>query len=466
VGITGTLEPLVLRRGDQSLSLQPRDDFVAWTKRHVAEVALRDSELVFVGYGVEAPEAQWDDFKGVDLAGKTMVVLIGDPPVPDPTDPARLDPKTFGGAAMTYYGRWVYKLDVGAARRAAGVLIVHETGPAGYGFSVVQGRLGEQFDLRAADDNVGRPAVEGWLTLEKARALFALAGKDLDVLKRGAATRAFRPVPLGVTASTRIRNVLRPVNSRNVAGRLDGSDPHLKDEHVVFTAHWDHFGIGPAIDGQTVRHGALDNATGVAGLLEIARVFAATSPRPPRSLLFLSVTAEEQLLLGSEFYVREPLVPLEKTLAVLNFEMMNVYGRTSDLTVYGLGASDLDDYLAEAAKRQGRAVRPDPAPEQGWFYRSDHFPFARQGVPALWAGGGDQFVGKPVDHGKRMRDEYVANRYHKPLDVVRPEWEMEGVADDLQVYYDVASRVAHAARWPEWKPGAEFKARRDRMLGR
>jgi Zn-dependent M28 family amino/carboxypeptidase len=220
------------------------------------------------------------------------------------------------------------------------------------------------------------------------------------------------------------------------------------------------------VDGQTIRHGALDNATGVAGLLEMARGFAAAPVRPPRSLLFLSVTAEEQLLLGSEHYVRQPLVPLEKTLAVLNFEMMNVYGRTSDLTVYGLGASELDDYLGEAAKRQGRAVRPDPAPEAGWYYRSDHFPFARQGVPALWAGGGDRFVGKPADHGTRMRDEYTANRYHKPLDIVRPEWEMEGVADDLQIYYDVAWRVARAARWPEWKPGAEFKAKRDRMLGR
>jgi Zn-dependent M28 family amino/carboxypeptidase len=466
VGITATHEPLVFRRADRSLALQPKDDFVAWTKRHVAEATLQDSELVFVGYGVEAPEAQWDDFKGVDLAGKTMVVLIGDPPVPDPADPGRLDPKVFGGPAMTYYGRWVYKLDAGAARRAAGVLIVHETATAGYGFSVVQGRLGELFDLRAADDNVGRPAVEGWLTIEKARELFARSGRDFDALKREAATRAFRPVALGVTASTRIRNQLRQVDSRNVAGRLEGSDPTLKGEHVVFTAHWDHFGVGTPIDGQTIRHGALDNATGVAGLLEMARVFAAAPVRPPRSLLFLSITAEEQLLLGSEHYVRQPLVPLEKTLAVLNFEMMNVYGRTSDLTVYGLGASELDDDLSEAAKRQGRAVRPDPAPEAGWYYRSDHFPFARQGVPALWAGGGDRFVGKPADHGTRMRDEYTANRYHKPLDIVRPEWEMEGVADDLQIYYDVAWRVARAARWPEWKPGAEFKAKRDRMLGR
>ncbi len=466
VGVRATLEPLTFRKGASQLVLAPKDDFVAWTKRHVPETTLHDSDLVFVGYGVEAPEAGWDDFKGVDLTGKTMVVLIGDPPVPDPADPSRLDPKTFGGRAMTYYGRWIYKFDVGAARKAAGVLIVHETGPAGYGFSVVQGRLGEVFDLRAADNNAGRPAVEGWITLDRAREVFAFAGQDFDALKRQAATRAFRPVPLGVTASTHIVNALRPIDSRNVIGRLEGSDPALKDEHVVFTAHWDAFGRAAPINGETIRHGALDNATGVAGLLEMARVFASATSKLPRSLLFVAVTAEEQGLLGSEFYVREPVVPLEKTLAVLNFEMLNIYGRTSDLTVYGLGSSDLDDYLAEAAARQGREVRPDPAAEQGWFYRSDHFPFARQGVPATWAAGGDQFIGKAPDHGARVRGEYVANRYHTPFDVVRPAWELEGVTDDLQIYYEVASRVGRASTWPTWKPGAEFKAKRDAMLRR
>ncbi len=247
VGITATLDPLVFRSGARTLSLAPKDDFVAWTKRHVPETSLRESELVFVGYGVEAPEASWDDFKGVDLAGKTMVVLIGDPPVPDPTDPSRLDPKTFNGSAMTYYGRWIYKFDVGAARRAAGVIIVHEAA-AGYGFNIVQGRLGELFDLRAADNNAGRPALEGWITLDRARELFAMAGKDFDALKHEASTRAFRPVPLGVTASARIRNVLRPVDSRNVIGRLAGSDPARAPEHVAFTAHWDAFGLGAPVD--------------------------------------------------------------------------------------------------------------------------------------------------------------------------------------------------------------------------
>jgi Zn-dependent M28 family amino/carboxypeptidase len=366
---------------------------------------------------------------------------------------------------MTYYGRWTYKYDIGAAKKAAGVLIVHETGPAGYGFSIVQGRLAEQFDLRADDKNMGRSAVEGWVTLDAARALFAMAGQDFDALKRKAATREFTPVPLGVTATLSIANRLRPVDSRNVVGKLEGSDPKLRDECVVFTAHWDHFGHGSQINGETIRHGALDNATGVAGLLEVARLFGASPQRPPRTLLFLSVTAEEQGLLGSEYYVRNPVVPLARTLAVLNFEMLNVYGRTSDLTVYGLGASDMDDYLREAAAGQRREVRPDPSPEQGWFYRSDHFPFARAGVPAVWAGGGDRYIGKDPGYGRRMADEYVANRYHKPADVVRPEWDLAGAVDDLRVYAEVARAVAGAVRYPAWKPGAEFAGARAKSLG-
>jgi Zn-dependent M28 family amino/carboxypeptidase len=443
-----------------------RDEVVAWTKRAVPAVTLDRSELVFVGYGVEAPEQQWDDYKGIDLAGKTMVVLVGDPPVPDPEDPTRLDPRVFGGPAMTWYGRWVYKYDAGAARKAAGVLIVHETGPAGYPFSIVQGRLSEQFDLRAPDHNVGRPAVEGWITLDAARTLFAMAGQDFDALKRRAVSRDFRPVPLGLTASMTIGNALRPVDSRNVVARLAGSDPALRDEHVVLTAHWDHFGHGSPVNGETIRHGAVDNATGVAGLLETARLLSRATPRPRRPVLLLSVTAEEQGLLGSEYYVRHPLVPLEKTLAVLNFEMMNVYGRTRDLIVYGLGASDLDDRIREAAARQQRALRPDPVAEQGLFYRSDHFPFARAGVPATWVGGGDDYVGKPAGYAQRVREEWLTSRYHKPADRVWPDWDLAGAMEDLQVYAEVALEVANGARYPEWRPGAEFKAARDAMLTR
>jgi Zn-dependent M28 family amino/carboxypeptidase len=464
IGITGELSPLTLRKGSTERVLRPREDFVAWTKRAVETTALDGSELVFVGYGVEAPEVGWDDYKDVDLTGKTMVVLVGDPPVPDPADSLRLDPKVFGGPAMTYYGRWVYKYEMGAARKAAGVLIVHETATAGYGFSIVQGKLLEQFDVQTPDRNAGRPAVEGWITRDSAHALFALAGQDFEELKREAATRAFRPVPLGITASVSVRNTLRSVDSRNVIGKLEGSDPQRRGEYVLFTAHWDHFGAGPEIDGGVFRHGAVDNATGVAGLLEVARAFAAMRPRLPRTLLFLSVTAEEQGLLGSEYYVRNPVVPLEKTLAVLNLEMLNVYGRTADLTVYGLGASDLDDLARDAAAAQGRELRPDPTPEQGWYYRSDHFPFARQGVPAWWGGGGSRYIGKPSDYARKVREEYVANRYHKPADVVRPEWDLSGAMQDLEVYFAMALAVARAETYPAWKPGAEFRAVREQML--
>lgn len=464
VSSAATLSPLTVTGKGRPQQFAVRDDFVAWTRRQVEDTGIAGSELVFVGYGVEAPEFAWDDFKGADLTGKTMVVLVGDPPVPDPDDPSRLDPKVFGGPAMTYYGRWTYKLDTGAAKRAAGVLIVHETGPAGYDFSIVQGRLAELFDLRAEDRNMGRPAVEGWVTLDAARRIFAMAGHDFEAMKARALRRDFVPVPLGVRADLRIANRLRPIDSRNVVGRLEGGDPALRDECVVFTAHWDHFGHGSPIDGETIRHGAVDNATGVAGLLEMARLFGAAAQRPPRTLLFVSVTAEEQNLLGSEYYVQHPIVPLARTLAVLNFEMLNVYGRTSDLTVYGLGASDLDDYLRQAAATQQRELRPDPAPEQGWFYRSDHFPFARAGVPATWAGGGDRYIDRDAGYGKRMRDEYVANRYHKPADVVRPEWDLAGAMEDLQIYASVGWAVAHAGQYPAWKPGAEFAAAREQSL--
>jgi Zn-dependent M28 family amino/carboxypeptidase len=464
IGITGVPSRLTFRKAATRKVLEPKDDFVAWSKRAVETNSLTESELVFVGYGVHAPDIGWDDYEGVDLTGKTMVVLVGDPPVRDPSDPSRLDPSMFAGEAMTYYGRWPYKFEMGAEKKAEGVLIVHETEPAGYGFAVVQGRLAELFEIRSPDGNMGRAAIEGWITLDRARELFELAGHDFEQLKQRAATREFKPVPLGVTASVSVRNTMRNVDSRNVLGRLEGADATLKDECVVFTAHWDHLGVGPAIDGETVRHGAVDNALAVAGLIELGRTYSAQTARPKRTLLFLAVTAEEQLMLGSGYYAQNPVYPLERTLAVLNLEMPNVYGKTSDLTVYGLGASDLDDYAREAAAQQGRVLKADPAPEQGWYYRSDHFPFAKAGVPAMWAGGGDDYVGKPPDYGRRVREEYVANRYHKPADKVRDDWDLSGAIEDFQVYFSIGSRVASAERYPEWKPGAEFRARREQML--
>jgi len=470
VGITPAPAPLTItgggagQAGAAPMTLAWRDDVVAWTRRVTDEVKVDASELVFVGYGVQAPEYTWDDYKGVDVAGKTLVMLVNDPPVPDPAAPAALDAKTFGGRAMTYYGRWTYKYEIGATHKAAAVLIVHETGPAGYPFAVVQGKTGEQFTFVTPGKNMDRAAIEGWITLDQAKALFARAGQDFDRLKAQAATRAFRPVPLGLTASMTIRNTLRRVDSQNVVARLEGSDPAARDEHVVFTAHWDHFGVGEPINGDRIYNGARDNATGTAALLEMARAFTQLPTAPRRSILFLSVTAEEQGLLGSEYYAAQPLYPLAKTLADINMDALNVTGRTKDLVVIGLGASQLDDYARAAAREQGRTLKPDAEPEKGFYYRSDHFNFAKVGVPALNTDEGVDFVGRPASFGIEVRERYTNERYHKPSDEVTPDWDLSGLAEDVQLLFAVGYRVAQADTYPAWSPGNEFKAIRDAQL--
>jgi Zn-dependent M28 family amino/carboxypeptidase len=464
VGITPSpTRQLTVAGGGKSRTFKWRDEMVAWT-RHVADTAgLDSSELVFVGYGVTAPEYDWDDFKGIDVKGKTIVVLVNDPQVPDPADPSRLDARVFNGNAMTYYGRWTYKYEEAARRGAAGALIIHETGPAGYPYAVVQGFLGERFDLVTPDKNMSRSNIEGWLSLDAAKALLKMAGQDFDALKKQAVTREFKPVPLGLTASIAIRNKLRTVDSRNVLAKLEGSDPALRDEYVVYTSHWDHLGVGEPVDGDRIYNGALDNASGTATLLEMARAFTQIEPGPKRSILFLFVTAEEQGLLGSQYYAVTPVYPLEKTVANINIDGINQWGRTKDVTVIGMGASDLDDYLRDAATEQGRTLRPDPEPEKGFYYRSDHFNFAKQGVPALYIDSGVEFVDKPADYGQKKREEYTADDYHKPSDEIKPDWDLTGAVEDAQLLIAVGLRVANADRMPEWKPGNEFKAKRDAM---
>ncbi len=464
VGITAAPAPLVLKKGSETVQLKWKDDVVAWTKHVAPEAGIDGSELVFVGYGVVAPEYNWDDYKGLDVTGKTLVMLVNDPPVPDPSNPDQLDPKTFGGKAMTYYGRWTYKYEIGAQKGAAGVLIVHETGPAGYPFAVVQGNLGEKFDLVTPDKNMGRAAIEGWVTLDSAKNLFKMAGQDFEALKAQAATRDFKPVPLGVTASMTLHNRLRTIDSRNVVAKVEGSDPALRDEYVVYTAHWDHLGVGQPINGDRIYNGAKDNAIGVAGLLEIARAYTRLPTRPKRSMLFLSVTAEEQGLLGSQYYATTPIYPLAKTLADINIDGLNVHGRTRDLTLVGYGASDLDDYTRAVAGEQGRIIRPDPEPEKGFYYRSDHFNFAKQGVPALDPDEGVDFIGKPAGYGEKVREDFTEHDYHKPSDEVKPDWDLGGAREDLELLFAVGYRVAQADRYPEWKPGNEFKAKREEML--
>jgi len=465
VGITGAeARPLTIAKGGKKQTFKWKDDVVAWTKRVAPGASLENSELVFAGYGVEAPEFDWNDFKDVDVKGKTIVVFVNDPQVPDAADSSKLDPKTFNGEAMTYYGRWTYKFEEGAKRGAAGVLIVHETGPAGYPFPVVQGNLGEKFDLVTPDKNMGRAAIEGWVTLDAAKKIFAMAGQDFDELKKQAITREFRPIPLGLTASMAIKNTMRTLDSRNVLAKLEGSDPQGKNEYVVYTAHWDHLGVGDAVNGDKIYNGALDNASGVSSLLEIARAFTQVQPAPKRSILFVMVTAEEQGLLGSEYYSVTPVYPLAKTLANINMDGVNQWGRTKDITVVGLGASDLDDYLRDAAGEQGRTLRPDAEPEKGFYYRSDHFNFAKQGVPALYTEAGIDYVGKPPEYGRQKRDEYTNRDYHAPSDEVKPDWDLSGAREDAQLLLAVGYRVAQADKYPEWKPGNEFKAKRDAML--
>jgi Zn-dependent M28 family amino/carboxypeptidase len=459
VGITVTNAPmLTFAKGGTTQQLRWRDDYVAWTKHVEPTAKLAQSELVFVGYGTEAPEFGWDDFKGMDVAGKTLVMLVNDPPLADTS--------RFGGPRMTYYGRWTYKYEQAIKHKAAGVLLIHEAGPAGYPFSVVQGKTAEQFDLVAPDRNMSRAAVEGWITLDKAKALFALSGHNLDSLKASAVTPEFTPVPLGVTATVTLENALREVASRNMIAKIDGSDPALRNEYVVYTAHWDHFGVGVPVKGDSIYNGAADNATGTAGLLTLAKAFMAMPVKPKRTILFLAVTAEEQGLLGAAYYAAVPVYPLAQTVANINMDMLSLWGPTSDLVVIGLGNSELDDYAQAIATAQQRTLTPDAEPEKGFYYRSDHFHFAKQGVPAFYAEPGVDVIGKGAGYGRRKRDEYTANDYHAPQDEIKPDWDLSGAVQDLHLLLTMGYRVGNANKGPEWRVGNEFHAVREAMLKR
>ncbi|HKM89890.1 MAG TPA: M28 family metallopeptidase [Candidatus Acidoferrales bacterium] len=439
----------------KEVTLKFRDDFVAWTKRQVEDVSV-DADTVFAGYGIVAPEYDWDDFKGADLKGKMLVVLVN--------DPGYEDQSLFGGKAMKYYGRWTYKYEKAAELGAAGCLIVHEAGPAGYPWAVVAQQSGEKFTLSSPDKNAGRSAVEGWITVEQARNLFKMAGKDFEALKKAALSRDFRPVPLGLRSQLHIHNSLREIQSANVVAKLTGSDPKLNKEFVVYTAHWDHFGIGPPVNGDKIYHGALDNASGVGALIEIAKAFKQLQVPPRRSILFLSVTAEEQGLLGSQYYAEHPLYPLVDTAVDINMDVMNALGRTRDIVMIGRGNSTLDEVVDEAAHEQGRTVKPDLEPEKGFFYRSDHFNFAHQGVPAFDPKGGVDYIGRPEGWGLQQRQRYTREDYHRPSDNVKSDWDLSGAVEDMQLYFLVGYRVANERKLPSWKPGAEFKAKREAML--
>jgi Zn-dependent M28 family amino/carboxypeptidase len=462
VGTTSRVEARVAVGGAAPTTLRHLEDVVAWSQRPDTLVRVDGAELLFVGYGVVAPELGWDDFKGVDVRGKTVVMLVGDPPVPDPRDSTRLDTAAFRGAAMTYYGRWTYKYDAAAERGAAAVLLVHQTGPAGYPWGVVQSNDRERFDVAGAAPHA---PVEGWLHLDAARRLFAAGGHDFAALERLARTREFRPVALGGTASFAARNAVRRIESRNVVARLDGSDPAVRDEAVLFSAHWDGYGVGRPIGGDSIYNGALDDASGVAWLISTARAYRALPTAPRRSLLFVAFTGEEQGLLGARHYARQPVVPLARTLANVNMDAMNPWGRTRSLVSLGYGQTTLEDVLAREAARDGRTVRPDPEPEKGYFYRADHLELARGGVPAVsFLFPGVDYADKPAGYEARVRGAYIANDYHKPTDEVKPDWDMAGVVDDTRLTFRVGLEVANGREWPTWKPGTEFLARREASL--
>lgn len=448
---------LVLSKGDNAKRLAFGDDFVAWTRRVVDHVDL-SAGLVFVGYGVVAPEYSWNDFKNVDVRGKIVVMLVNDPPLPD----ARL----FGGSAMTYYGRWTYKFESAFERGAAGCLVVHETGPAGYPWEVVRNSWGgESFTTISSDGkNSGYCPLEGWITTESARGLFAQAGLDFDKAKQLAVSSSFAPMDLGVTAKLTFDNTIRIVESRNFIAKLEGSDPKIKSEYVIYCAHWDHLGIGAPVGDDAIYNGAVDNASGVAALIEIARAFAKTGKRPKRTLLFFAPTAEERGLLGSAYYCDNPLYPLERTVGVINMDGMNMLGKTRDYTIIGLGKSTLDDMVVAAAALQKRTVKPDPEPSKGGYYRSDHFNFAKRGVPALHVSEGIEYIGKPADFGQKERDRYTAQDYHKPSDEFQKNWDPSGAVEDMQLLFQVGFDLANVKDFPVWKDGAEFKAVRERML--
>ncbi|RPE75971.1 M28 family metallopeptidase [Vulcaniibacterium tengchongense] len=467
--------PMVETTADESTVLkldvkgQPRElkfgtDMVVGTRTGQPEVKVDGSELVFVGYGVNAPEQHWNDYAGVDVKGKTVVMFVNDPGFHNQ------DARLFEGRRMTYYGRWTYKFEEAARQGAAAALIIHDNEGASYGWDVVKNSWsGAQFDLPAKDDPEPRLPVQGWITGDVARKLLADLGQDLDALYQAAGKPGFKAIPLQAKLSVDLKSTISEKSSRNVVARLDGAK--RPDEAIVYMAHWDHLGNhgheghgeGAPAGGDQIYNGAVDNATGVAGILEIAEAFSKQTPPPDRSLLFLAVTLEESGLLGSKYYVAHPTVPLNKTVAVVNLDAMPVIGRARDMTVVGYGSSELEDILKTVADGQGRTLHAEATPEDGFYFRSDHFNFAKAGVPALYAKGGDDLVEGGTAAGQKAQADYRDNRYHKPSDEFDPNWQLEGVVQDLEALYGVGKTLAGNEQWPNWYEGNAFRAAHDKL---
>ena len=463
VGISGRPQ-LQLGGCAANLKLQAPMDYVAFSTQTKPVVETKASDLVFVGYGVVAPEYGWDDYKDVDVRGKTIVMLINDPAIPDPKDPSKLDATMFKGQAMTYYGRWTYKYEIAAAKGAAAAIIIHETIPAAYPYIVVvTSNTRENFGLRHADGHASEVPVRSWMRLEPAQELFRSCGQDLVALKQAALRRDFKPVALAGHASFSLEQTLRNVDTVNVAAKLDGVDAKRKDEWLIYSAHWDHLGK----QGDAIYHGASDNAAGTAALLELAQAFSADAKRgkkPGRSVLFLATTAEESGLLGAAWYATNPLYPLEKTVADINIDGINTFGPTRSVSITGAGHSTLDGMVRDAASAQGRTIEPESRPEYGGFFRADQFEFARAGLPGLYLSGGNDYVGKPANFGLNRRDQYTANDYHKPSDVIKDDWDLSGGAQDMDLLYFIGRRLADGSEYPAFHTSSEFKAKQDALL--
>jgi len=453
--IAGPVAASVTVAGQKQVLTQGDQVAIRAAMTNVDSVSIKNAPLVFVGYGVKAPERNWDDFKGMDLKGKILVVLINDPDFETGSG-------DFGGKAMTYYGRWTYKYEEAARQGAAGVLIVHETAPASYGWNTVKNsNTNVMFDIVRKEPAKSHPAMEAWIQRDTAVDLFKKAGLDFDALKTQAQTRDFKPVELkGVTFSADYKVKHEVITSHNVAGRIVGTK--YPNETLIYSGHWDHLGVGaPDARGDRIYNGAVDNADGIAALLELARAFK-SQPAPQRSILFLAVTAEEKGLLGSEYYSANPLFPLATTVGDINIDALSAAGPAKDIGTSGDGKVDLQDMLVAKAKLHGRYFTPDPVPQAGHFYRSDHFPFAKRGVPAISIGSGNDLVKGGKEAGEKAEADYTEKRYHQPADEWSPDWDLSGQAMDLGLVYEIGHDLANSRVWPQWQAGSEFKALRDK----
>jgi Zn-dependent M28 family amino/carboxypeptidase len=438
----------VTASGKATHTLAYPSEVVVWAGS-ASETSAARGELVFVGYGADAPEYRWDDFKGVDVKGKVLLVLVNDPPAP------ASEPKLFGGKAMTYYGRWTYKFEEAERRGAAGMLIVHTTERAGYPWHTVVGSWAKEQRMLPRDSALPPPiGVQGWITDSAATALLKQAGLDLAQLRRQAESRSFRPVATGVMIDASFRNRVEHLESENVVGIVRGRDASLRDEYVAFSSHWDHLGIGPKVDGDSIYNGALDNASGVADLLAAARVAAHSSPG--RSLIFVFVTAEESNLLGSSHFARNPTVPIESIVANINVDGGNLRGRSRDFRVLGSDKSSLGPSFARLISTRGMRITADEHPERGYFYRSDHFAFAKAGIPAVSIGAGNDYEGKPADWGRQQAEEYTAEHYHQPSDEYRPDFDLSGAVQLAELIASFGLQLASSRDRPRWNPDSEF----------